>query len=188
MRAKAKTWLVLLPILILGAYLRFGNLGSVAAWYPDEGSNIAIAAALAQGEQAYLAFGDTSFINGHPHLFCLLLSGLSRLGVVSILWTRLLSATCGFLALLPTVLVCPGLDRPTCRFARGCLLCDLSCCCRLWPPRFHLQPAGSALSAGTLCPSPLSGLWPAVLAQPGSARWCFPLSLCFSFSSFFPKL
>ena len=96
---KATTWLALFFILLLGAYLRFHDLPHLPAWYPDEGSNIAIAADLARGELAYLAFGQSSFINPHPHLFYALLAGLFRLAAVDILWARLLSATCGFVVL-----------------------------------------------------------------------------------------
>jgi 4-amino-4-deoxy-L-arabinose transferase-like glycosyltransferase len=97
---KAKSWFALLPILLLGAYLRFHHLATFPSWYPDEGSNIAVAASLARGELAYLAFGQSSFINPHPHLFYLPLAGLFRLAGVDILWARLLSASCGFLTLI----------------------------------------------------------------------------------------
>jgi hypothetical protein len=50
---KAKSWFALLPILLLGAYLRFHHLATFPSWYPDEGSNIAVAASLARGELAY---------------------------------------------------------------------------------------------------------------------------------------
>ena len=91
--------LTLLAVVALGAWLRFHHLATVPGWYPDEGSNIAIAAALARGESAYLAFGQSSFINGHPHLFYLLLAGLFRLTGVDILGARGLSAGLGVLTL-----------------------------------------------------------------------------------------
>jgi 4-amino-4-deoxy-L-arabinose transferase-like glycosyltransferase len=97
---KARHWVVLLLILLLGAYLRFHRLGTVPHWYPDEGSNVAVAAALTRGEYAYLAFGKSSFINPRPYLFYLLLVVLFKLGGVDILWARLLSASLGFLSLL----------------------------------------------------------------------------------------
>jgi len=98
---KTKAWpILLLLIFLLGAYLRFHDLNDHPPWYPDEGSNIAIAAALSRGESAYLVFGRSSFINGHPQLFYALMAGLFRVGGVDILWGRLLSAACGFLALI----------------------------------------------------------------------------------------
>lgn len=87
-------------VFFLGAYLRLHHLGTSPEWYPDEGSNIAIAASLARGEQAYLAFGRSSFINSHPHLFYFLLAGLFRIWGVDILWARGLSVMCSLLTLL----------------------------------------------------------------------------------------
>jgi len=109
---KAKSWLALLPILLLGAYLRFHHLATVPFWYPDEGSNIAIAADLAHDGLGYLAFGRSSFINGHPHLFYLLLAGLFRWMGVEFVWARFLSATCGLLALLLVYILARSLLNP----------------------------------------------------------------------------
>ena len=98
--------LVLLVAVAMGIYFRFNNLRTVPGWYPDEGSNIVISAALARGELAYMAVGQSSFINGHPHLFYLLLAALFRVYGVDILWARILSASLGSLALVllyPTV-------------------------------------------------------------------------------------
>ena len=97
---KWRAWLLAVPIVALGVYLRLDNLATSPAWYPDEGSNIAIAAALARGEQAYLAFGQSSFINSHPHLFYLLTAALFRLRGVDILWARLVAAGGSLLALI----------------------------------------------------------------------------------------
>ncbi|MGD1996486.1 MAG: glycosyltransferase family 39 protein [Anaerolineae bacterium] len=93
-------WLPLLTAIGLGAFLRFPDLRTAPPWYSDEGTNIAISAALARGELGYMAIGQSSFINGHPHLFYLLLAALFRLAGVDILWARLLSAMLGFLALI----------------------------------------------------------------------------------------
>jgi 4-amino-4-deoxy-L-arabinose transferase-like glycosyltransferase len=89
-----------LLILVTGALLRLRHLRAVPGWYPDEGSNIAIAASLAQGEQAYLAFGHSSFINGHPPLVYLEMALLFRWLGVDILWARLLTVVLGLLTLL----------------------------------------------------------------------------------------
>ncbi len=100
MNTKWTGWLPALLIVALGAYLRLAFLASIPAWYPDEGSNIAIAAALARGEQAYLVFGQSSFINSHPHLFYLLTAALFRLRGVDILWARLVAVGGGLLTLI----------------------------------------------------------------------------------------
>jgi 4-amino-4-deoxy-L-arabinose transferase-like glycosyltransferase len=92
--------ILVLLIVMIGALLRLHHLATVPGWYPDEGSNIAIAASLSQGEVAYLAFGQSSFINPRPYLFYLPLVVLFKLGGVDILWARLLSALCGLLSLL----------------------------------------------------------------------------------------
>jgi 4-amino-4-deoxy-L-arabinose transferase-like glycosyltransferase len=92
--------LIVLIALVGGVYLRFHDLRAVPAWYPDEGSNIVISADLARGELAYMAIGESSFINGHPHLYYLLLAGLFRAFGVDILWARILSASLGSLSLL----------------------------------------------------------------------------------------
>ena len=97
---KTRHWIALLLIILLGAYLRFHHLGTVPHWYPDEGSNVAVAAALARGESAYMVFGQSSFINPRPYLFYLPLIVLFKLGGVDILWARLISASCGFLSLI----------------------------------------------------------------------------------------
>ncbi len=100
MSKRALRWLALIVIVGLGAWLRLVHLAAVPPWYPDEGSNIAIAASLARGEPGYLVFAQSSFINGHPHLFYLLLAGLFRLSGPTMEAARLLAALCGLSALL----------------------------------------------------------------------------------------
>ncbi len=109
---RIRHWLVLALILLLGAYLRLHHLAAVPPWYPDEGSNIAVAADLARGELAYMAFGQSSFINPRPPLFYLPLIVLFKLGGVDILWARLLSATCGLLTLFLVYLLTHSLLNP----------------------------------------------------------------------------
>lgn len=92
--------LVVVAVVALAAFLRLPRLRAVPGWYPDEGSNIAIAASLAQWEQAYLAFGHSSFINGHPPLVYLEMALLFRWLGVDILWARLLTVALGLLTLL----------------------------------------------------------------------------------------
>jgi 4-amino-4-deoxy-L-arabinose transferase-like glycosyltransferase len=99
-RLKTRHWIAFLLIILLGAYLRFHHLGTVPHWYPDEGSNVAVAAALTQGESAYMVFGQSSFINPRPYLFYFPLIVLFKLGGVDLLWARLFSASLGFLSLL----------------------------------------------------------------------------------------
>jgi len=103
MPSKLRSFLHLLLVVLavlLGAYLRFHNLRTSPAWYSDEGSNILISAALARGEMSYMAVGQSSFINGHPHLFYIILAAVFRLQGVDILWARLLSASLGLAGLL----------------------------------------------------------------------------------------
>jgi 4-amino-4-deoxy-L-arabinose transferase-like glycosyltransferase len=87
-------------IVVGGVFLRFHGLAGAPAWYSDEGTNIAIAAELAEGGMGYMAVGDSSFINGHPHLFYLLLAGVFRIvGSTDISVARALAAGCTSLAL-----------------------------------------------------------------------------------------
>lgn len=97
---KVKSRLVLLFIVVVGAYLRLHHLRTVPAWYPDEGSWITIAGDLMRGESAYMAFGESSFVVGRPPLFHLALAGLFRLVGVDIFWGRLLAVALGLLTLL----------------------------------------------------------------------------------------
>jgi 4-amino-4-deoxy-L-arabinose transferase-like glycosyltransferase len=100
-KRSAWTSIVLLLLITIGAsFLRLRHLRTVPGWYPDEGSNIAIAASLAQGESAYLAFGHSSFINGHPPLAYFLMAFLFRCFGVDILWARLLTVSLGLLTLV----------------------------------------------------------------------------------------
>jgi 4-amino-4-deoxy-L-arabinose transferase-like glycosyltransferase len=101
-RAELGSFVLLALVLALGIYLRFSQLSSVPGWASDEGSNIDIAANLARGELQYLAIGRSSFINGHPHFFYLVLAGLFRLAGVELLWARGLTA---FYGVLTTVLI-----------------------------------------------------------------------------------
>ncbi len=98
---------LLLALLVLAAYLRLHDLESVPGWYPDEGSNVAVAAALARGESSYLALGDSSFINGHPPLYYLGLALLFRLGGTSMVVARAWSVSLG----LSTLLLLYGIVR-----------------------------------------------------------------------------
>jgi 4-amino-4-deoxy-L-arabinose transferase-like glycosyltransferase len=91
---------LLLLVVVGGAYLRLRRLRTLPAWYPDEGSNVAVAAALAEGESAYLAFGHSSFINGHPVLGYVGTAFLFRLFGVDILWARLLAVSWGLLSVV----------------------------------------------------------------------------------------
>jgi hypothetical protein len=91
---------VLALILILGMGLRFPELRSVPAWASDEGSNIDIAYRLAQGELGYLAIGRSSFVNGHPHLFYLVLGVLYRVVDFDLVWARGLTAVYGEVTIL----------------------------------------------------------------------------------------
>ena len=96
------SWSSLAAAMIVGlaAFLRLHHLRTVPGWYPDEGSNVAIAASLAQGESAYLAFGHSSFINGHPPLVYFEMALLFRWLGVDILWARVLTAVLSLLTLL----------------------------------------------------------------------------------------
>jgi 4-amino-4-deoxy-L-arabinose transferase-like glycosyltransferase len=75
--------------------LRFFALRDVPGWASDEGSNIDIAYGLAQGKLEYFAIGHSSFINGHPHLFYLLLAGVYQLTDFDLSWARGLVALYG---------------------------------------------------------------------------------------------
>jgi 4-amino-4-deoxy-L-arabinose transferase-like glycosyltransferase len=92
-------------ILALGMCLRFQELRSVPGWASDEGSNIDIADRLAQGGLGYLAIGRSSFINGHPHLFYLVLGGLYRLVDFDLVWARGLTAVYGVVTIVLLYLV-----------------------------------------------------------------------------------
>jgi 4-amino-4-deoxy-L-arabinose transferase-like glycosyltransferase len=90
---------LLLLVLPLGAFLRLRRLSERPGWYPDEGSNVAVAAALAKGESAYLAFGDSSFINPHPSLFYWPLAALYRAHGPDMLTARLFAAVAGIITI-----------------------------------------------------------------------------------------
>ena len=92
--------LVLMAIVALAAFLRLSNLRSIPAWYPDEGSWIAIASDALHGQSAYLAFGGSSLIAGRPPLFHWLLAGVFSFTGVDILWARSLTVALGLLTLL----------------------------------------------------------------------------------------
>jgi 4-amino-4-deoxy-L-arabinose transferase-like glycosyltransferase len=92
-------------ILALGMCLRFQELRSVPGWASDEGSNIDIANRLAQGRLGYLAIGRSSFINGHPHFFYLILAGLYRLADFDLVWARGLTAVYGMVTMVLLYLV-----------------------------------------------------------------------------------
>lgn len=92
--------LLLALILFLGVYLRFHQLRLIPAWASDEGSNIGIAYGLAQGKLEYFALGHSSFINGHPHLFYLLLAGIYRLANFDLVWARSLTALYGVVTIV----------------------------------------------------------------------------------------
>jgi len=114
MQAPRFSWpfFALVGIVALATFLRLPHLRLVPAWYPDEGSNIAIAASLAQGESAYLAFGRSSFINGHPPLLYLGMAVLFRWLGVDILWARLLTVALGLLTLVLLYVVAERMGGP----------------------------------------------------------------------------
>jgi 4-amino-4-deoxy-L-arabinose transferase-like glycosyltransferase len=93
------------PILVVGAALRLPQLDTVPGWYPDEGSNIAIAASLAQGDLSYLAFEDSYFISGRMPIVCYEMALLFRCLGIDILWARLVTAVLGLVTLLILFLV-----------------------------------------------------------------------------------
>lgn len=90
----------LVIIVLTGTYLRFFALRQVPGWASDEGSNMDIAYRLAQGKLGYFAIGQSSFINGHPHLFYLLLAGIYRLADFDLVWGRSLTALYGVITLV----------------------------------------------------------------------------------------
>jgi len=90
----------LVAVISIGAYLRFFALRDVPSWVSDEGSNMDIAYSLAQGKLAYFAIGHSSFINGHPHLFYLLLAGIYRLVDFDLVWARGLTALYGVVTIV----------------------------------------------------------------------------------------
>jgi len=107
MNKGTEPWVVMivLAILLLAATLRLRQLADSPGWYSDEGSNVAIAAALARGEPGYLAFGDSYFITGHMPLVLHEMAVLFRLLGVRILWARALTATLGLLTVLILFLI-----------------------------------------------------------------------------------
>lgn len=60
---------VLLPILLLAAWLRLANVRDNPGWYSDEGTHLAIAGALAEGEQGYLAVSGSTLLFAKLPLF-----------------------------------------------------------------------------------------------------------------------
>jgi len=90
----------LILIILTGTCLRFFALRQVPGWASDEGSNIDVAWHLAHGQLRYFAIGHSSFINGHPHLFYLLLAGIYRLADFDLVWARSLTALYGVVTLV----------------------------------------------------------------------------------------
>lgn len=61
--------LAILLILLLAAWLRLANVHDNPGWYSDEGTHLAIAGALADGEQRYLAVAGPSLLFAKLPLF-----------------------------------------------------------------------------------------------------------------------
>lgn len=59
----------LLLILLLAAWLRLANVGDNPGWFSDEGTHLAIAGALAEGEQRYLAVSGPTLLFAKLPLF-----------------------------------------------------------------------------------------------------------------------
>jgi len=96
--SRHQTWMhgiLLVLIILLGAYLRLANLRTNPAWYPDEGSYLNIAWNLWQGNMQSFSVGGTLLLNARAPLFPSLLTHLFPLFGYDILVARVATALAG---------------------------------------------------------------------------------------------
>ena len=90
--------LLLIPILLLAAYLRLVRVTDNPGWYTDEGTQLEIAQNLTEGRIQYFVFNQSLLISARQPLFELLLAGTIRVFGSGMGTLRVLTGTLGVIS------------------------------------------------------------------------------------------